>query len=203
MNTRLMVATATVAMGLAGSVFAARASACAVLNASKWSDAPAGAAAQAAALFAGAEEGNAKSFPDGWGHGSIVGLWKFTFTAKGNPAPLPPDGFVLDAGFQTWHNDGTEITNSGRPAATGNFCMGVWEQHGNGYKLNHFALAWNPPGTDPTDFAGVANIREDVQVNRSGNTMTGTVTIDQYAPDGTTLVVHLTGSVAGTRVTVN
>lgn len=203
MNTRLMVMTATVAMGLAGSVVATHASACAVLDATKWADAPSGAAAQAAAVFAGAEQSDAKSLVGNFGHGTIVGLWKFTFTAKGNPAPLPPDGFVLDAGYQTWHDDGTEITNSGRPAATGNFCMGVWIPDSNGYQLNHYALGWNPPGTDPTDFAGVANIRENVQVNRAGNAMTGTVTLDQYAPDGTTLVVHLAGTVTATRVTVH
>ena len=205
MNTRLTVMTATIAMGLAGSVVATHASACAVMDATKWADAPAGAAAQAAAVFAGVGQSDAKSLVGSFGHGTT--LWgcgnSRSRPSWRNPAPLPPDGFVLDAGYQTWHEDGTEITNSGRPAATGNFCMGVWEQDSNGYQLNHYALGWNPPGTDPTDFAGVANIRENVQVNRTGNAMMGTVTLDQYAPDGTTLVVHLSGTVTATRVTVH
>ncbi len=57
---------------------------------------------------------------------SIVGLWQVTFTSKDTPGI--PDGTVVDAGFATWHADGTEIMNSGRPPITGNFCMGVWKQ---------------------------------------------------------------------------
>ena len=60
---------------------------------------------------------------------SIVGLWKFAFTAKGNSgntAPFnPPDGATLDAGYVQWHSDGTEIMNSGRDPASGSFCLGV------------------------------------------------------------------------------
>ena len=132
-------------------------------------------------------------------HGSIVGLWRFAFTA--------PDGVSsLDWGFQTWHNDGTEITNSGgHPAEDGNFCMGVWEQVGRAgeYKLNHWAIAWGlPPNFDPTVFGGLVNIREKVYLDRTGNAMSGTVSEDLYAADGTTLITHLAdGTVSGSRIT--
>jgi hypothetical protein len=126
---------------------------------------------------------------------SIVGFWKFAFTA--------PDGSPIDWGFQTWHDDGTEITNSGgQLPATGNFCTGVFEQHvGGAYHLNHWAIAWNLPGTDPSDLAGLVNIREVVSVDRSGNAMTGSVSLDFYAPDGTTFLAHIgDGTVSATRI---
>ncbi|MGH8300576.1 MAG: hypothetical protein ACRET5_03820, partial [Steroidobacteraceae bacterium] len=65
----------------------------------------------------------------------ITGMWTFTFTAEGDTgsgAPahaLPlPDGASVDAGYVTWHDDGTELMNSGRAPSTGSFCMGVWKQ---------------------------------------------------------------------------
>ena len=127
---------------------------------------------------------------------SIVGFWRFAFTA--------PDGSPIDWGFQSWHDDGTEITNSGgQLPATGNFCTGVFEQHvGGAYHLNHWAIAWNLPGTDPSDLAGLVNIREIVSVDRSGNSMSGTVSLDFYAPDGTTFLAHIVdGTVSATRIT--
>ena len=71
----------------------------------------------------------------------IVGLWKVKLVSKNSPGR--PDGVVIDAGYATWHSDGTEIMNSGRAPLTGSFCMGVWKRTGcDTYKLNHFALSW-------------------------------------------------------------
>ena len=149
----------------------------------------------------------------------ITGLWKFVFTAKGNtganapPNALPlPDGALVDAGFVTWHDDGTELMNSGRAPASGSFCMGVWKQVGAlTYKLNHWALSWIPayvpgetsswsngplpaPGPPPaggtsvggTDqafvFAGPTNIQETVTLSRDGTQYTGTFKLIQYNP---------------------
>jgi hypothetical protein len=126
----------------------------------------------------------------------IVGFWKFAFTA--------PDGSGIDWGFQSWHDDGTEITNSGgQLPPTGNFCTGAWTQlHGGAYSLTHWAIAWNLPATDPSDLAGLINIKELVNVDRTGTTMTGTVSLDLYATDGTTLIAHLgDGMVSGVRIT--
>jgi hypothetical protein len=127
----------------------------------------------------------------------IVGLWKFQFVAEGNSG-MPPDGAVIDQGFVTWHRDGTEIMNSGRPPITSNFCMGVWRQTRRGtYKLNHFALSWD---TNGTTFVGPANIREEVVLDESEDSYSGIFTIDQYAPDGTTPLAHITGQVTATRI---
>lgn len=179
------------------------ANACSIQNMQNWNASKANANAQFAQAFNGMERNQNQALFDWPFHTGIVGLWKFTFTAEGNAPPLPPDGTVLDAGFQTWHIDNTELMNSGRPAATGDFCMGVWRQGSGVYTLNHFAMAWNPPGTDPSDFAGIANIRAQVKLSRDGNSFSGTETLDQYQPDGVTLAVHLTGTITATRVTTD
>lgn len=207
MSTRLMVAAATVAMGMAGSVVSSATNAACAVAASD----PASSSVQAEAFaqFAGgiraAQQARAATANATWlpnfnapgEHGAIVGYWKFAFTA--------PDGVTgIDWGFQQWHSDGTELTNSGgQLPATGNFCTGVWEQAGRGaYRLNHWAIAWNLPGTDPADLAGLVNIRELVSVDWTGNSMSGTVSLDLYATDATTFLAHLgEGTVSGVRIT--
>jgi len=129
--------------------------------------------------------------------GQIVGFWKFKFVSEGTTGI--PDGAVVDNGFTQWHSDGTEITNSFRPPATGNFCLGVWQQAGSsGYALNHFALGWDING----NFIGPVQIREKVTLSHSANQFTGTFTIDQFNPAGDVLA-HVQGQVTGTRITVS
>ncbi len=53
----------------------------------------------------------------------IVGFWKVKFVSEGTPGI--PDGTVIDNAFVQWHGDGTEIMNSSRPPATGNFCLWI------------------------------------------------------------------------------
>jgi hypothetical protein len=137
---------------------------------------------------------------------AIVGLWKFAFTAT-SPFVGP-----FDAGYVQWHSDGTELMNSGRAPTTGNFCMGVWKHIGRStYRLNHFALAWafdanlpaTGPGTGGANFVGPVNIREQVTVDRSGNSYQGTFTLVQYEPDGTTVMATIIGTVTATRITAD
>ena len=107
------------------------------------------------------------------GNAIIAGLWRFTFVAKGNASI--PDGAVLDTGYVTWHADGREIMNSSRAPISGDFCMGVWKQtKRNTFKLNHFAMGWDPSGTT---FIGPTNVREVVTVDRSGNSYSGPFTL--------------------------
>jgi hypothetical protein len=130
---------------------------------------------------------------------SIVGLWHVVFTAN-NSAPIP-DGTVIDNAIVTWHADGTEIMNSGKPPITSSFCMGVWEPNGPGaYKLKHIALGWDLSGTQ---FLGQVLIKESVRLNRRGDRYTGTFSIDQFSLDGTTVTSHVAGNVAATRITVD
>ena len=209
MNRRKMIAAATVAMGLVGSALVTPANACTLADLRQAGATAGSAQATSGARFAAAlnapamaVSADAAASAAQTGNGShpsapIVGMWKFAWTAL--------DGVtVLDWGFQQWHSDNTELTNSGgRPAEVGNFCMGVWKQRGSSYQLNHWALAWGPPPDfDPLVFGGLVNIRETVDVDQTGNTMTGTVTEDLYAEDGTTFITRLgEGSVAATRVT--
>lgn len=203
MNTRL--STTAAACALAASVFSHGVVACSIAD---LRGVTGGAQDEASARFAASIEAaqqaraaNPRSAPSEMtgraAHGAIVGLWRFAFTA--------PDGGSIDWGFQTWHSDGTEITNSGsRPAKNGDFCMGVWEQYGTGtYVLNHWAIAWGlPPDFDENTLSGLVNIRERVNIDPTANTMTGTVSLDLYDVDGTTLLGHIVdGSVSGTRVT--
>ncbi len=128
---------------------------------------------------------------------SIVGFWKFTFTAEGNATI--PDGTPVDVGFVQWHSDGTEIMNSSRPPVTQSFCLGVWSRTGGAsYTLNHFALSWDLDN----NFVGPANIREDITVDRGGQSYAGSFTIDQFDGSGHVLA-HVAGKVTGTRITVD
>jgi hypothetical protein len=128
----------------------------------------------------------------------IVGMWKITFVSKGSTGI--PDGTVIDAGYATWHDDGTEIMNSGRAPITGNFCMGVWTQTGNyTYALNHFGLGWDPTGAT---LVGPANIRENVTLDYSGTAFSGTFTITQYSTQQTILQT-VNGTLTAQRITVD
>jgi len=136
--------------------------------------------------------------PDAPAGADIVGMWRFQFVAKDNAGI--PDGTVIDTGLAQWHSDGTEFTNSGaRKPATQNFCLGVWKKTGpSTYKLNHLALSYDDAG-NPN---GTANIHEDVTVDDSGDTFTGTFAIDVFDPAGNQ-VAKVTGVVMAQRFTVD
>ncbi len=160
----------------------------------------------------------------------ITGLWKFTFISDGTgTAGGPPANVIADSGFVTWHDDGTELMNSGRAAASGSFCMGVWKQTSAlGYKLNHWALSWIPsyaPGLTDSwsktqggvdelfQFAGPTNITETITLSRDRNHYSGKFSIKAYRPSATSHDVTdydtntppfvINGTIAATRVTVN
>ena len=121
----------------------------------------------------------------------ITGMWQVTF-AVGTT--------TIDTGYSIWHSDGTEIMNSGdRSPLTGNFCMGVWRNINNHYKLNHAAISWDPTGTVQV---GAGNIVENVVLGPKGNSFFGTFTITQYDMNGNVLA-SVAGNITGTRIDVN
>ena len=210
MNARLQSAMVLAALGVSAATLSTRANACGVTdyripNSPHWSlphtspdsaamvvEASAASLASPAANSAAARAENVLQLLE-----PITGLWQFTFTSKGNVGIL--DGTQLDAGFVTWNADGTEIMNSGRAPPTSNFCMGVFRHTSvYGYKLNHYALAWDPTGTV---FVGPANIREQLQLNRGGNSYSGTFSLTQFGADGSTVLVNLVGTVSASRLT--
>lgn len=139
--------------------------------------------------------------------GSIVGLWKVEFLAKGNTNGIP-DGALIDFGTAIWNGDGTEtMVSGGRNPSTGDVCMGAWEQIGRStFKLSHLALGWQSGA-----YVGPTTIKEKVTLDPSGNTFHGTFTITEYvgtvAPgeefDENTVVppTPIYGVITGTRVT--
>jgi hypothetical protein len=133
---------------------------------------------------------------EGSADGRIVGFWKVKFVSQGTPGI--PDDTTIDNGFAQWHDDGTEIMNSSRVPATGNFCLGVWQKRGSSYDLNHFALSYDPVG----NFIGPARIREHVTLSHRADQYEGTFTIDQYDPSGNPLA-HITGQVTAKRIDVD
>ena len=206
MKTSAGTGVATLAVGLLGALLATQASAsCSFTEidnatAAGWmqQQAIAGGAVQHHATTI-AQTAAARAAHADPGEASIVGLWKFTFVSKGTTGI--PDGTVLDAGYTTWHSDGTELMNSSRPPKSGDFCMGVYKQTKHAtYALNHVTLAWDPTGMA---FVGPGSIRELVTLDHTGNAYSGTFTIDQFAQDGTTVLAHLAGTVSATRITAD
>ncbi|HEY7353521.1 MAG TPA: hypothetical protein VH596_12205 [Terriglobales bacterium] len=135
----------------------------------------------------------------------IVGMWHVTFTAEGN-AGGPPNDTPIDNAMVVWHNDGTEIMNSNRPAQDGNFCLGVWEKTGRfTYKLNHMPWAGNDPANAPSGIGnpqGGAQIVEHINLSPDRNHYAGWFTLDAYDPSGNS-TAHIVGVINATRVTVN
>lgn len=133
---------------------------------------------------------------------SIVGMWRVQFLVGGN---------AIDFALAQWHADGTEFMNSGTLNPAGqNYCLGVWQKAGAGYHLNHFAFAYVPqtqtPSGDPAihiNPAMTVNIKEDVVLDRSGNSYSGTFTIDAYDFKTNALIPaqHVAGRVVAQRVT--
>jgi hypothetical protein len=142
-------------------------------------------------------------------HGSIVGLWKVEFLAKGNTNGIP-DGALIDYGTATWSSDGTEtMISGGRQPANGDVCMGAWKQTGrDSFALNHLAM-----GYDGGAYIGPTSIKELVTLDPSGNSFHGTFTITAYLAtqvpghefDQSTILAPtpIVGSITGTRVTAD
>lgn len=124
---------------------------------------------------------------------SIVGLWEVQFFVGSN---------LFDFGYAEWHDDGTEIMNSGgRAPSTGNFCMGAWTATGPfSYALNHFALSYDGA---TGKLNGKINIKENVQLQNKGQTFNGTFTIDVYDPATNAAVNHVSGTIIGKRLSAD
>jgi len=108
----------------------------------------------------------------------IVGFWRVTYVL--------PDGTVLDEAFQQWHSDGTEIHYDAQaPAARGNVCLGIWKKTGRShYTLNHFFQNWDPTDNSLHDRG---QIREEIDLDRSGDEHSGPLRSMTMIPQGTFL----------------
>jgi len=120
---------------------------------------------------------------------SIVGLWSVNFVQ---------DGQIVDQGFDVWSSDGTETLNDTSAPATGNVCLGAWSKTSPlTYALNH--PSWLYDDTN-TMVVGLVFIREHVTLDPTGNSFSGSVTIDVFDLMGNALD-HEAGTVSGQRIT--
>jgi hypothetical protein len=129
---------------------------------------------------------------------SIVGTWTEHWISEGSDGIK--DGTEVDAGYASWHSDGTEINVSGlRAPITGDVCLGVWIKTGaRTYQLNHFGISYDPTGVN---LVGPARIQQWLTLDPKGNATSGKFTIDQWDEAGN-LLAHVQGNVIGTRVTM-
>lgn len=145
----------------------------------------------------------ARAVAGGSSGASFIGMWYFQLVSQGNVTHVPtiPDGAIIDFGYNQVHGDGTELINSGGHApATENFCMGVWGQTGFlTYEVNHFPLSYDAiTGT----LTNLINLREQVTLSPSGDSFTGTFTLNVYDTKGNQ-VDHVAGIILASRVTVD
>jgi len=220
MNTRLYASVAVAVIGLSGAGVAQRAGACGVNLVQsangQWKIAPPAAMPASAArmiFLATAPRASTKTMPNPLRFlEPIAGLYEVTMTAEGNGPMGVPDDAPIDHAYVSWHADGTEIMNSGRPAGDANFCMGTWAQTGaRTYTLNHFMLSWaqtlDADGVHiDNTFVGPANIQETVTLSRDGGSYTGTFVLTQYDTNYNIILpggIPIKGTVKGTRKTID
>jgi hypothetical protein len=121
---------------------------------------------------------------------SITGLWSIQVTAEGQ---------LVDAGFDMWMSDGTEILNDFTAPAAGAVCIGTWTKTAPfTYSLKHPTYIFDESNVN---LIGVGIIRETITLDRTGNSYTGTTTFDLYDLLGNPLD-HEVSQVAGLRVVV-
>lgn len=122
---------------------------------------------------------------------SMTGMWMTTFTSGGE---------VVDAGFDVWHADGTQVLNDTPPPAAGSVCLGIWTQTGDyTYQLKHPSWAYDDTNTN---LVGVSYILEQVTLDPGGNSYTGTFSVEGYDLDGNH-VFHIDGEIAGDRINMD
>jgi hypothetical protein len=122
----------------------------------------------------------------------MTGLWKTVFVAG---------GAVVNLGFNTWNNDGTEwALDGGFAPAVGNVCPGVWKRIGHRtYRTVHPAFNYDPSNTH---VVSIFIERMKVTITRDGNSYQGDFTWDSYDFQGNLLPGSVAGRITGTRIQV-
>ena len=139
----------------------------------------------------------------------IVGLWHLIYTADsvtGAPGIFPPTppNFAFLESYKTWHRDRTEFENAFLDPKGGNICFGVWKQTGErSVQLHHIGLMFNTDGS----VKAVFTTDETNTVSYDGKSYSGKFTFRLFPPAdvyGTgPAIVTVTGTTAGTRITVD
>ena len=121
---------------------------------------------------------------------SIVGLWHIQFLV---------DNQSIQEAYQLWNAGGTEIHNPNVDPRTGNVCLGVWKNVGNGnYKLVHRVWIYDTEG----NFGGTIHLSETVKMENHGTTHSGSFALDFYDPSGN-FQFEVAGDVVAERISVD
>lgn len=129
---------------------------------------------------------NNKHTPLGTG---IVGLWHVVHN--------DPDGNLLFESFEQWHSDGTEFEFANIPPATGDICMGAWQQNGASAHLWHTGWTFNPDGSS----SGTIVLTGSNKVARDGNSFKGPFDFKVFDLNGN-LVGEASGMTIAERLSV-
>lgn len=123
---------------------------------------------------------------------AMTGLWKTVYESG---------GAVVNLGFNTWHDDGTEWALDGSfPPALGNVCGGVWERVGpRTYVTVHPAFNYDASGVNITS---IFIERLKITITPDGNCFEGTFRWDNYDFQGKLLSGSVTGTITATRIKV-
>lgn len=120
---------------------------------------------------------------------TIVGLWDMQAIV---------DGQVVDEGFDQFHADGNEVLNDTPPPATGNVCLGVYVQTGKRtFKLRHPSWLYD---TTNTTVIGRITILSDITLDQSGNSYTGTFTLQIRDLTGAPIAPDVSGQLKADRI---
>ncbi len=135
---------------------------------------------------------------------SLVGMWHVIFTGETmNGAPFSG---LVDNSVVVFHNDGTEIMASSRPAQDGNVCLGIYERTAKlKYHVNHIPWQGNDPSNAPTGIgnpAGGAQLLEKITLDPDGNSYTGSFSLQAYDTSGNPTVLF-TGTLKAKRITIH
>jgi hypothetical protein len=129
---------------------------------------------------------------------SIVGYWHSIFLADPNGGYYTAGPNVLDEGFDVWHADGSETFNDISIPASGAVCLGVWAQTGSlTYQLKH--PTWLFDMETNTTLVAVGTFLEQVTLDPSGNSYTGTVTLSAQDLQGNPLF-SVSGTIVAERI---
>ena len=129
---------------------------------------------------------------------SIVGYWHTIFLVDPNGGYYTAGPNVFDEGFDVWHADGSETLNDISIPAAGDVCLGVWAQTGPlTYQLKH--PTWLFDMQTNTNLVAVGTFLEQVTLDPSGNSYTGTITITAQDLQGNP-VFSFTGTILAERI---
>jgi hypothetical protein len=133
-------------------------------------------------------------FPSIFDHPTIVGLWHVIYTS---------DGSTFNDTFDTWHADGTEFESAFLAPASGDVCVGVWQQTGvRTIKLHHIGWLFSP-STPTATATNTFTLDEEVTVAEDNKSYSGKFTFKIWNLDGTFTGKEVTGTIAATRITVD